>query len=358
MEKLPLIPTPWTTRWREFRYQFLPIITFALLVAAVAWMWRDYVVPPNVVAQVEPISVRISANTAGTLVRLDVERYQHVTNGQVLGVIETMSTNMLQASMAVIEGDLRLMEARMGLNETRIEQNYLQELLRFQADKALLENTRVNMKKAEADFLRVSNLFNAKPPLESVANYDLARYTYLALCTNVAVTEWRLSETERILPRLMGLTNDTAMAKAVQNDTRAQLEQLRAEQHIVLRAPLDGTITTISNRVGEAVLPGRAILSITALESTNILAYARQPLNLTPKVGDTVQISAQTFKRRVATGKVIQVGTQLAPIDLALLGPTGRDYRYDLGLPFLVTLPKELNLAPGERVDVVLSPSK
>jgi multidrug resistance efflux pump len=358
MEKLPPIPTPLATRWREFRYQFLPVITFGLLVAAVAIMWRDYVVPPNVVAQVEPITVRVSVNSAGTLIRLDVERYQHVTNGQVLGVIETMSTNMLEASMAVIEGDLRVLEARMGLNETRIEQNYLQELLKYQADKAMLESSRVNLKKAEADFLRISNLFNAKPPLESVANYDLARYTFLGLCTNVAVTEWRLAETERILPRLMGLTNDTAMSRAVQHDTRVQIEQLRAEQHVVLRAPLDGTISTISNYVGEAVLPGRPILTITALESTNILAYARQPLNLAPKIGDLVQVSKQTFKRQVAIGKVIQVGTQLAPIDLALLGPTGRDYRYDLGLPFLVTLPKELKLAPGERVDLVLNPSK
>jgi multidrug resistance efflux pump len=359
MEKLPPIPTPFRTRWREFRYQYVPLITFAGIVAIVVTMWRAYVVPPNVLAEAEPISVRLVTAEPGMLVQLNVERYQRVTNGQPLCVVETMDTNALRAELAVVEGDLRLMRSRMSLDQTRNEQNYLRELLVAQSERAQLETDRVNMKKAEADFLRISNLFHATPALESEANYDLARYTFFGLCTNVAVTEVRLAEKERILPLLRG-TNNTAMSEAVDNDVQVQVEQLRAAQRTTLRSPLDGTISAISNRVGEMVLGGRPILVITANESTNILAYARQPLNTTPRIGDNVLVRKQTFRRQVGLAKVIQVGSQLEPIDRPLLGggAAGVRYGYDLGLPFLITVPKGLELAPGERVDVVLNPSQ
>jgi multidrug resistance efflux pump len=269
-----------------------------------------------------------------------------------------METNALQHAMSVIEGDLMIMRARMGLDQTRNEQNYLQELLSFQAEQAQLEIDRVKMKKAEADFLRVSNLFHAKPvALDSESNYDLARYTFLSLATNVAVTERRLVQKEALLPALRG-TNSAVMAEAVEHDAKAQIEQLRAAQRRVLRAPIDGTVSAISNRVGEVVLRGRPILIITATESTNILAYVRQPLNTPPQVGDVVQVRKQTFRRQVGLAKVIQVGSQLEPIDRPLLGNSGIRYGYDVGLPFLVTIPKNLSLAPGEMVDVVLKPPR
>jgi multidrug resistance efflux pump len=357
MEKLPPIPTPLRTRWREFRYQFLPIITFSVIVTIVGIMWRNYVVPPNVFAEVEPIAVRVLTTMPGTLVRLDVERYQRVTNGQVLGVVETMPTNLLQAALGVVEGDLMMMKARMGLSETRIEQNYLQELLTMEAERAQLEINKVDSKKAEAEFLRVSNLFHAKPALESEANYDLARFAFYSLATNVSVTQRRLAEKEKLMPLLKG-TNMAETAQALTFGAKVQSDQLLTSQRIILRAPLDGTISALSNRVGEAVLPGRPILVVTALESTNILAFARQPLNSTPKIGDVVQVRRQTFQRQVAWAQVIQVGTQLEAIDRPLLANTGIKYGYDIGLPFLVTLPKSLNLSPGERVDVVINPPR
>ncbi len=356
MSKLPPIPTPFTTRWREFRFQYVPLITFAAMVAMVILMRRHYVLPPNVIGQVEPISVRIVTVEPGALVELNVERFQPVLKGQILGVVEVMTTNALNAELALLEGDLQLMRARMSLDETRNQQNYYQEILSLQTDRATHEIDKVNMKKAEADFLRVSNLFHAKPvALETESNYDLARYTYLSLCTNVAVTALRLEQKEKMLPLLRG-TNSLSLTEQVERDVRVQTDQLRSAQRVVLRSPIDGTVSAISNQVGEVVMGGKPILIITARESTNILAYARQPISKPPKVGDPVQVRKIGQPRLTSVGHVIQVGTQLEPVAMSLLGLSGVRYGYDVGLPFLVSIPKGMTLSPGERVDLMVNP--
>jgi len=355
-QELPPIPTPIKTQWREFRYQYIPYLTFAVIVAVIVMMWRTYVMPSSVVAQAEPISVRLISPVAGTLVELRVDRYQDVSKGQIIAVIQAMDSNVVSSTLASIQSDLEIMRARMSLDQTRNEQNYYQELLRYEDEKAQLEEARVNMKKAEADFLRISNLFHATPPLDSAANYDLARYTYFALCTNVAVNERRLAEKQRLLPLLRG-TNGFLLGLAVERDVEAQIKALRAAETVVLRAPIDGKVTTISNVVGETVWRGRPILTITAPETTNIIGFARQPLNTKPKVGDWVMVRRPTFRRDVGYAQITQVGTQFEPIVPALLGAASTTrYGYDVGLPFIVAIPPGMKLVPGERVDLVFNP--
>ncbi|MBI5384657.1 MAG: biotin/lipoyl-binding protein [Verrucomicrobia bacterium] len=358
MQKLPPIPTPLETKWREFRYQTMPFVTFCVIVTAVVVMWRTYVTPPNVLAEVEPVTVRVMSPVSGTLVGLSVERFQRVTNGQILGVIEVQDTNAHLAALAAAEADINMVLAREKIDQTRVEQNYLRELLAFQAEQAQLERDRVDLDKALSVYLRASNLFfttNISRPISDEL-YDVARFDYEGLKTTVEQNEKRLVEKEKILPQLRG-TNSTAVAEAAAQNIRAQLGQLEAMQRVVLRSPIDGTISGISNVVGETAYRGRPIVLITALESSNIIGYARQPLNTPPKVNDLVLIRRPTFTREIGFGRVTQVGTQLEMIDLPLLSAiSGTKPVPELGLPFLVSIPKGMNLMPGERVDLVINP--
>jgi multidrug resistance efflux pump len=355
MQKLPPIPTPLETQWREFRIQYLPMITFVALIILVASMWREYVAPPNVVAVAEPISGRVMSSLPGVLISLDVQRYQKVTNGQVIGVVRTMDTNLLESSMAAIRTDLELNRARFQMDNDRNWQTYNRALLDFNRDKVQLELDRVNVMKTLAEFLRVSNLFNAKPAaLASQSEYDLAKYTYETYRVTVSETEKRLAEEAKILPQMVG--TNASLAQAIVRSMEAQLDELLASQRVVLRAPITGTVSSISNNVGEAVLAARPVVTITADESTNIMAYARQPLNVYPKPGDVVQVRRQTFKREVDYGQITQVGVVLELIDRPLLGSSTVKFGYDLALPFTVSVPKGLKLTPGERVDVIFSP--
>src|SRR5688500_20385760 len=78
MEQLPVIPTPTGQKWRGFRLRSLPLIVFACTVGSIAYIWREHVTPPNLVAHVEPVMtyVRVADNCLVT--NLLVEIYQTV----------------------------------------------------------------------------------------------------------------------------------------------------------------------------------------------------------------------------------------------------------------------------------------
>jgi multidrug resistance efflux pump len=355
MEKLPPIPTPLGTQWREFRFKFLPGITFLGLLALITFMWRNYVIPPNVLAEVEPATVHVISTLPGTLISLSVERFQKVTNGQEIGQIRVMETNLLVASLAAMEADLGVKRSQLDINELRSLQTYEQERLLTVQQRVQLNLNKVLLTRYAADYVRTSNLFFSKPSLVSEAQYDQSLALYEKTKVDVEETEKLIAERERTVPRL--LSNSTNLASNIERDIKAREETLRAgAQNLVLRAPIDGTVSLISNRAGERVMAGGAIVTITPSKSDRIIAYVRQPINFTPKVDDLVQVRQQTFKRRVGYGKVLQVGTQLEPIDRALLVNQGVNIRLEMGLPFLIKVPENLSLAPGERVDVVLNP--
>jgi hypothetical protein len=75
-------------------------------------------------------------------------------------------------------------------------------------------------------------------------------------------------------------------------------------------------------------------------------------MNYHPKVGDVVNVRTRTTRRVSMDAQVVKVGTQLEPIG-ALLLPTIKTIP-EIGLPIALTLPPELNLLPGEVVDLKL----
>ncbi|PYJ83425.1 MAG: hypothetical protein DME22_15770, partial [Verrucomicrobia bacterium] len=61
MNPLPVIPTPPAQRWREFRFRAFPILAFFGVLLVLTTMWRQYVTPPTLVGQVEPITAYVTS---------------------------------------------------------------------------------------------------------------------------------------------------------------------------------------------------------------------------------------------------------------------------------------------------------
>jgi multidrug resistance efflux pump len=357
MEKLPVIPTPLRTRWREFCQNFLPVMTFAGVLGATALMWRSYVVPPNVLAEVETITANVITTQPGVLVSFNVERFQRVTNGQEICQVLILETNALSASLDAIQSDLELMRSRLEIDAVRNSMIYEKERLAFLSEVVQHNINRVLLRRYKADFLRTSNLFYSKTPLVSQAQYDQALTLYDKYRVDVDETGNFLMEKSNALPRLH--LDSSNLLASVERDIAAQEAKLKAtSQNLILRAPMDGIVSAISNRLGERVVAGKPIVVITPLSSDRIIAYLRQPMNLNPKTNEWVQVRRQTFRREVGYGRIVQVGTQLELIDRALLASQGSTIRYEMGLPFLVQVRDRMDLAPGERVDVILPPRR
>jgi hypothetical protein len=65
-----------------------------------------------------------------------------------------------------------------------------------------------------------------------------------------------------------------------------------------------------------------------------------------------VLISTRTQPPRLARGRVLRIGSQMEPINPALLAPDSK--RLEVGLPILVEVPPNIRLVPGEYVNLVV----
>jgi multidrug resistance efflux pump len=120
-----------------------------------------------------------------------------------------------------------------------------------------------------------------------------------------------------------------------------------------LKAPMDGIVTIIFHRSGEAVTAGQPILAIATLNPVRIVGYLRPPITTEPTAGMKVEVRTRGLKREVGQAKVVEVGTQLEAVPGSLLGPV-KLASVELGLPVDISLPPNLKIRPGEVVDLTL----
>jgi len=353
MDPLTPIPTPPAQRWREFRIQVLPPLAFVAVMACVGLLWQRYVFPSNIVAQVETENASVITTVAGKIETLAVQRYQHVKKGDIIAILSIADTNVLSAELETVRADLALMRERIEVGTLRGTQNYEQQRLTYLEQRAQWLEDQVNVKLAEATFRIQDDLMRRVPPLTDSNTFNQAYFRWEALQVRVREMEAFLKEKEHVLPKLLADTTNNAsvIEQAIEAQTR---RILAASSNIVLLAPMDGIITSMTNTVGERVMGGSAIATISSTKAERIIAYMRQPIATAPKPGDTVQVRRRTFRRQTATATISDVGPQLEPVSPALMLPgVGK---VDLGLPFAVNLPSQLNLLPGEIVDVIYEP--
>jgi multidrug resistance efflux pump len=217
---------------------------------------------------------------------------------------------------------------------------------------------------AQSEFRRVEELYRDKVVSEKI--YEEARVTKERLEAEVQERARLIEEQEKNLgaPQLraavsMASTNLGSAQSVMQASINVQEEKLRLTEAelspIELHATIDGMVSSILRRSGEAVIAGEPILTISTGSSDRIIAYLRQPLLTEPKIGMAVQVYARSFQRQAAEATILRVGTQMEPIKEHLL-PFMNGHAPEMGLPILVGLPPSLKLVPGEIVDLRLIP--
>ena len=124
------------------------------------------------------------------------------------------------------------------------------------------------------------------------------------------------------------------------------------EKPTTLKAPIDGIISAVHLRPGEKVVAGQPIVTITSPTAERILGYVRAPVSVQPEVGMHVEIRPRTVKRLLGLGQVLAVGVQMEFISPARFVSGMSSNVFEQALPFVVSLPAELKLLPGQVVDL------
>jgi multidrug resistance efflux pump len=355
MDKLPPIPTPVSQRWREFKIQVLPLIIFVVILASVAFLWKNFVAPTGIVGEVEAIKADVISIQDGTVARLNIDRFETVEAGQELGEIISSSEDFLKASVAAIEADLRVMDTRIALDERRNQQSTVQLRMDWYSERAQLAGDKALLIQKSNTFRRAEQEFNQTPKLIADNDYDIAKAEFETVQATVAERNQLVAEMTQTLEELKPIVspeNKDVVEEAIKTKIAEIEETLKPTK---IRAPMSGVVSSIYHRPGEKVVRGVPILTITAVHSDRVVGYLRQPINMRPAKGDTVIVSTRTQKRQYVEGEVLRVGTQMELINPALLSTDSN--RIEVGLPFLVRIPANMKLVPGEFVDLSIKPA-
>jgi multidrug resistance efflux pump len=354
MESLPPIPTPPAERWREFRIQVMPLMTFVIILFGIFLMWKQYVVPTNIIGEVEAQRANVISSVDGTLKELKVKRFQRVAAGEEIAVVTTMDPVTLQASLRTVEAELKVLRSRMELDIQRNNLSFQQSQLELLKERVDVAVERVNAQLYEAEVARQTKLLAENPPLTSQTEYDYYLRLAASARTNVVEREKYLANKEKILGTLVP-TNDAD--KVILESIQAQEAQLSSEaQTVSIKSPIDGMVSAVFRFQGEKIVANAnvPIVTVSAVQPTRIIGYVRRPFTEVPKQGDMVTIRRLSFKREHAQGVVLEVSGQLEQITPTLI-PVQPGVKIEMGLPFSVSVPAEMTLIPGEPVDLIVA---
>lgn len=355
MESLDPIPSPPGHLFREFCHRALPVLAFAGAIASTALVWNHRFTGTLVYGEVEAVQSHIITIEGGTLVQFDLDRFQSVTNGQILGTVETLDPDAVRSELNVLRTELGVLRSRMALDQTRNDQNVADLRIRWFEARVDLATARVQVENARRELERTAALH--RDQILPAAELDVAQSIHDALVAEIeerSATVDALAEAvarfEDVQPR------ERADSLQMFDDSLSAQETLLTKQgRHRLRATLDGLVQQVFHRPGERLPPGAVVATITSPDPRRIVGYFRPPLILDPQAGMPVEIRTRSLPRQTALSHIASVGVAFEPVSPTLSNSFFGGV--DLGLPFFVNLPPDLKVLPGERVDIVVRPS-
>jgi len=186
---------------------------------------------------------------------------------------------------------------------------------------------------------------------------DIAQAEFDRLQAEIVSRTDSIAKIESVLKTIMDGTQTAGNDAYINEAIKAKEDELEATlKPSDIRAPMDGVISAIFHRAQERVVRGAPILTIAATTSERILGYIRQPVQKIPTESDVVVVHTRTQRRQMGEGQILKVGAQYERINPALISTDSN--RFELGLPILISLPKGMNVSPGEFLDLSIRYAK
>jgi len=362
MEPLPPIPTPASQRFREFRIRVMPIIFFLAVVTAAVFLWKDVAIPPMMaVGFVETNVANVAAPMPGIVAEMSVKRFQSVKAGDQICKLMLRDPQGLKAELASVQAEIQNITIGMGpaLGQVRAQLDYFNLRLQLMKERGEQATQLIALEQAEGDFKRAQELFTEK--VLNAAKFEQAKTLRDSLVASVTERSNLLQTLDRELKTFVipehgsGSLNPIQAAIAVQE---AKLHEIEAAQGPrPLFSPIDGMVTFVSRQSGEAVTAGTSLVTVSAVDADQIIAFVRQPLSFQPKQGMAVHVRSRTPRRQTGEARVIQVGAHMEAFDTAML-PIPGTRPTEWGLPVQISMARGLSLFPGELVDIIFDKPK
>lgn len=346
------------------RRHAIPWLMWGALIALALWLYRGIGPGSPVRGFAETLPYRLSATEPARVESVVVKVGDHVREGDVLATFDASSLNaeikVVEAEKARALADLgkTTAEARAAhLEQTRSQTGDADQVARASRDaKTRLETARAELKAVEAELARRAPLVK-----EGVLRaQDLADLQIKKAALGKQVAE----ETAGLA--MLGGQADAAKALAPPDeaawvaamtapldeevktlDNRLQLLRVRRDQY-VLRAPADGSVTSVAGGRATVVTPGAPLIEIVADSSARIVACVIEGTHEPVEPGDQAVAWPLEDRTRELTGRSVAV----SPV-MELPARCWRNPRVPMwGRLVTVELVPATGLVPGEAFEV------
>jgi len=360
MSELPTIATPLRMRWLQFRIQVLPLLVFACVVAAIAYLWDKELTPTHIVGEVYAEVSEVAAPESGIVTAMPKRLFEKVSAGDVIARIEPIPPAMVESKLRVLQAQMELTRAggfgvlldqeRNLLNQKELYHDWL-------TARARLAVLAINSRQSKIDHERAEKLYASR----SIPISELERFAAVrdALVAEKKETQRLVEALESSVAEFNIVTEDSVenLRSEIRSSAlllqEAQLRQLELElQPIDVRAPISGVITALTIQPGTFSTVGKSIAVIRSTEAEHIIGYINQPAGTLPQVGDAIEVATRGGQRRSGLATVLSVGPQYEPLGPAFQRPF--DEKEVRALPLLISIPAKMSIRPGEVVDLRL----
>ncbi len=363
-------------RWRRHA---VPIVVWLATVAATGWLFFHRAQRCELVGIARGEQRQVAALTNGRLRMMPVELFDPVKAGQRLAVLQD---DRIQAEVATaaaeaarLQAELVSVEGRLTAERALQEADQMAEARRFAIDversrlrelelRVSLETDRIT-----SEFLRIqADLLGSLYEKRAVSELQSrsAEAEYAALKKKIAENENLLTQAELDLQAARQRQETFAQHHPVPPTLDTALEPLRAaltvqerrigelsvdRSMLVLTSPMDGVVSELLRGVGEALLTGEPILTVTAARPSEVIAYA------TPAQADQLQAGApvrlevvrESSPWQVADAQVVAVGPTVQQLPTRLWqNPAVPEW----GWPIRIAIPPGLRVLCDELVGV------
>lgn len=338
------------------RKKLLSFLALILIIAAILYaIWAIFF--SNTVntdnAYVGADTAEVTSMVTGQVAKVLVQDTQQVHKGDVLVEVDPRD-----AKIALAQAEAALAKAKRQYKQTQANSSSLNSQIFASSDS--ITSAQAQVVKAQADYEKAQQELARRQALaqtgaiskEELTSSQSAAKTALA-ALNVAKAAVSQAESNRKAAQSNLAANEALIAGA--NDStapdvlsaQAQVQQALLDlERTVIRAPVDGVVTSRNIQVGQRVAPGSVLMSVVPISQLYVDANFKESQLAKVRVGQSATLTSDLYGKSVVYhGKVIGFsgGTGSAFALIPAQNATGNWIKVVQRLPVRIQLdPKEL----------------
>jgi multidrug resistance efflux pump len=382
---LPEVPNrlsgrKWLRRVRRPFTGVVPVVVWALALAGAFYLYRRIGVTGVVTGFADDQPVTLAHLEPGIVRDVHVQLYDQVVCGQVL---LSMDDREERIQLAAIERDIERLRAEVVAEQARLDADnaraeadvedlarrfavdratahvdYLSQIALNAYDRILLrgatveyEITQTLHERDNAAFRELNDIQTQVGSLQAKLERNAAVLDHMKHAFEEADQRWfRFAERDDVAAACDPVLTPLRLAIDVRQQDLEEIVR-RIDSH-VLRAPIDGQVTSLLAHAGDRVEAGDPLVKVSPNTTTRVVAYLPERVILTARVGAPVTVNCLADaggRRRAYPGTIIHLS---ATVDEAPLRYRQIPTRPVWGRGLIARLDEDVCLLPGEAVTI------